>query len=130
MDRNGMAKQLQGRLFAFRVVMLNWLACCLVCRGIGNVVLRLPYKDLSTDPVIAGDYSRRLCKAGVRYGSRDHCPELRLTQASNPVETMKLTASYLVPQSEKFFFLPFPRNLYPLQCKFHSETLDVCVKPL
>jgi len=84
-----MAKQPNGRLFAFRVVMLNWLACCLVCRGLGNMALILPYKDLSTDPVLA-DHSRWLCKAGESYGSRDHCPELRLTQASNSVKTKKL----------------------------------------
>ena len=82
-----MSKQPNGHLFVFRLVMLNWLACCLICRGLGNVLLRLPYKDLSTDPVTAGDHSRWLCKAGVRYGSREHCPELRLTQASHPVET-------------------------------------------
>ena len=91
------------------------------------MVLRLPYKDLSTVPVTGGDYSRWLCKWGVRYGSRDHCPELRLTQVSNPVETKKLTARYLSPQSEKIF-IPFPRSLNPLQCNFHSESVDVCNK--
>jgi hypothetical protein len=125
-----MAKYPKGRLFAFRVVTLNSLACCLVCRGLGKVVLRLHYKDLSTDPVAAGDHSSGLCKAVVRYGSRDHCPELGLTQASNPVETKKLTLRYLVPQSEKFVFISFPRTLNPLQCNFYSETVDVCGKHL
>lgn len=126
----GMAKQPNGCQFIVRLVKLNWLACFL-CRGLGSVVLRLPYKDLSTDFVTA-DHSRWLCKAGVRYGSRDHCLELRLTQASNPVETKKQTARYSLPQSEKFviFLLPFPRTLNPLQSNFHCEYVDVGGKHL
>ena len=86
------------------------------------MLLRLPYKDFSTAPITA-DHSRWLCKAGVRYGSRDHCPELRLTQASNPVERKKLKTRYSLPQSEKFviFLLPFPRTLNPLHYNFHCE---------
>lgn len=66
------------------------------------MVLSLTYKHLNTDPVTAADHLRRLCTVGVRYGSRDHCLEIHLTPGANPVEPKKLTARFLVPQSEKF----------------------------